>query len=74
MSKCIECGGELECGKFAYRQEMCWDCFEEHIQKVILLTKVLWGEDNPYIDYITYLLNSHKVLYGVPNNGRIKLG
>ena len=69
MSKCIECGNDLEWGKFAYRQEMCWNCFEENIQKVILLT-----EDNPYIDYITYLLNSHKVLYGVPNNGRIKLG
>ena len=65
MSKCIECENDLKWGKFAYRQEMCWNCFEEHIQKVILLTKVLWGENNPYIDYINFLLDSH--------NGRNKL-
>lgn len=25
---CIKCGGALKLGEFAYKQTMCWGCFE----------------------------------------------
>ena len=28
---CTGCGSRLIWGKFAYNQELCWDCFEERV-------------------------------------------
>jgi len=46
--KCIGCQTELKLGKFAYNQELCWDCFNKEIQ--IILKRIdcypswFWGK------------------------------
>lgn len=35
MNTCIECGKEFKLGKFAYQQEICWDCFCEEVENIL---------------------------------------
>lgn len=32
--KCTECNNYIMWGEFAYDQTMCWDCFEERVQRI----------------------------------------
>lgn len=31
---CRVCGVKLEWGRFAYNQEVCWDCFEQRVRAI----------------------------------------
>lgn len=53
---CVGCGTRLALGKFAYNQELCWDCFE---QKVAYIIKDLKTTDDKEI--IKHLLNITKL-------------
>ena len=53
---CIGCGARLVWGKFAYKQELCWDCFEK---KVNYITQDIKGADD--VDIIKHLLNISKL-------------
>lgn len=62
---CIECDTQLEWGGFAYKQEVCWDCFE---RKVNILIAFLRGRDTvpfPYVeaDITQYMLEVVKEIY-----------
>ena len=50
--RCIKCGNNLYLGKFAYNQEMCWECFE---------AEVIWiavsARNNSHRDIIIHMLN-----------------
>lgn len=52
---CMGCGTRLVWGKFAYKQEICWDCFEQKVISIAMLTRD--AEDR---DIVLYLLNAQK--------------
>lgn len=33
-TSCIKCGAPLYFGEFAYKQEVCWDCFSKNMDKI----------------------------------------
>ena len=71
-AKCIICGKELQLVKFAYRQEICWDCFKEEIKNIIfnidnmyaLSDSISVNDKKKHKEYISYLLAVTAEMFG----------
>lgn len=57
---CIVCEGPLQLGKFAYNQEMCWECFEQRVISISQMTRDV--EDSAIV---MYLLDMTRNLYTI---------
>lgn len=57
---CTGCGQRLAWGKFAYKQEICWECFE---QQVLYITTQIKTVQNKEI--VLHLLGVAKETHGI---------
>lgn len=57
---CMGCGTRLVWGKFAYKQEICWDCFENQVLRIA--SKLHAHQDR---EIVTYLLNVVEGFYNI---------
>ncbi|MDR0918109.1 MAG: hypothetical protein LBM93_02505 [Oscillospiraceae bacterium] len=62
FQKCCVCGDPLMWGAFAYKQEMCYDCFIKSIECIKQALKTTSGliEVEKRYEIIDYLVKIHK--------------
>ena len=59
---CTGCGSRLIWGKFAYNQELCWDCFEQQVNYIA--SKITTPQDR---EMVMYLLKTTEHAHGTRN-------
>lgn len=76
LDKCIKCGRNLKWGEFAYNQEMCWECFDDEVNRIIdnisLCERhglLMWSYIDEHIKIITHMRD---VMSEVHREGRFK--
>ena len=58
QNKCIKCDCPLKCGKFAYKQEICWDCFAQITRDILKFidTTPSWTDKSGFKDHINHMM------------------
>ena len=60
MKNCIDCGIKLEWGRFAYNQDICWDCFKGYVKIIIERIEQypswLWDKRDTHKEIVSYMM------------------
>ena len=66
--QCAECGTPLKLGKFAYHQELCWECFKGNVRRIIDRIEEFYPSEfdsRRDMDIVNFMLHCVRALYKI---------